>query len=138
MRAELVGLNGGRKQLWLRQHRGEVESFYGKHGAEATLAEFNIRQETLMRFFDRKSKDVRLNKLSQADRWVYRMCMDGQRELQKQVNELKDWVQEANPIIEVGRAIINATSEHARLKVASPALFTDPLQLANLVEKSGK
>jgi len=44
---ELLHLNGGSKQHWLRVHRVEVLQFLSKNGQEATLEEFHMRSKTL-------------------------------------------------------------------------------------------
>ena len=60
---EVIGLNGGKKQFWLRTHRAEVDEYLFKHGPDATLVYFNMNQDTLMRFIGRRTDDIKINKL---------------------------------------------------------------------------
>ena len=89
MKAELQRLNGGAKQFWLRVHRKEVEAHYFQHGPDATMAEFNMKPATLEAFLKRKGSDDRINKLSEADRWVMRIAKEDVREVRHRVGELE-------------------------------------------------
>lgn len=51
MRPELKNMKGGTKQLYLRLHRSEVERYYFRYGPELTMREFNLKEDTLERFF---------------------------------------------------------------------------------------
>jgi hypothetical protein len=42
VRAEVQGLNGGRKAFYLKQHRREILDCYYEHGLAYTLTEFNM------------------------------------------------------------------------------------------------
>ena len=138
MRSELAGLNGGSKQFWLRVHRKEVEAYYFLHGPEATMLEFNMKPDTLEAFLKRKSSDDRINKLSESDRWVLKMAKEDVREVRRRVADLESWRVEVEPVIAVGRALLDSTMEKIRVKVEHPALLNDPLRLANFGEKSKK
>lgn len=138
MRPELAGLKGGPKQHWLRMHRKEVEKFYFQNGPEATMQEFNLTQDTLKRFWDRKNDDVKLEKLSEADRYVLRMAMEHDSAVSQRVRVLEEKWEEAEPVIRLGKAILEATTERLGLKVVNAALPDDLLRLDNLGEKSGK
>lgn len=107
MRPELKGMKAGDKRMWLRLHRKEVENFYFANGREATLKEFNMMPATLDRFFARKNEDVRINRLSENDRWVYKAAMEVHREDSRRISKLEDWRDETEPIIALGRAIVN-------------------------------
>jgi hypothetical protein len=138
MRAELQGLNGGSKQFWLQTHRKEVEQYYFQHGPDATLVEFNMRQATLERFLARKGNDDRINRLSEADRWVLRVTNEGIRETKRRVSELESWRVEVEPVIAMGKALIDITKVQIKAKVESLALPQDSLRLTNFGGKSGK
>jgi hypothetical protein len=138
VRKELEGLNGGAKQLRLRQNRGEVEAYFFKHGHEATCREFNLRSLTLERFFARKGYDARAKKLSESDRFVLRIAMEGDRELKRRISRLEEWQVEVQPVIEVGKALIGATMAGIQIQSGKTPLLKDPLQLANFGEKSEK
>ncbi|MDD5338158.1 MAG: hypothetical protein PHG35_01935 [Dehalococcoidales bacterium] len=109
MRAEIVGLKGGKKQFWLRTHRKEVENYYFEHGPEATMREYHMGPDTLRRFFERSRKETAINKLSQADKLVMEYARAGIAEVRQRVRDLEDWRDEAQPVIDFGRALINAT-----------------------------
>lgn len=138
MRKELEGLTGGLKQLWLRGNRGEVEAFFFKNGHEATCKEFNLRSLTLERFFARKGYDERAKKLSENDRYVLRIAMEGERELKRRISRLEEWQVEVQPVIEVGKALIGATMAGIQIPSGKTPLLKDPLQLADFGEKSEK
>lgn len=138
MRRELVGLNGGKKQFWLRLHRKEVEEFYFKHGPEATMKEFCLRPATLERFFDRKGHEERATRLSENDRWVLRMANEGIRDVKRHLRQLEEWKEEVQPVIDVGQSLINATMAKIRQQSGYPTLSKDPLRIANLGGKSEK
>lgn len=50
MRSELVGLNGGRKNLWIKNHKQEILEYYCERGLYLTLTEFNLQYDTFDRF----------------------------------------------------------------------------------------
>jgi hypothetical protein len=134
MRNELQGLKGGSKQFWLRLHRKEVEDFYFLHGPEDTMAEFNMKQATLVRFFERKGRDDRFNRLSESDRWVLRVAKQGLADLTRRINELEGWREEVSPVLAVGQALIDSTMVRIKAKVENKPLPADPLKLDNFVK----
>lgn len=138
MRPELANMKGGEKQFWLRTHRGEVDNYYFEHGAEATMKEFNMIQSTLERFLSRRGLDNRANKLSKNDRWVYTAAMESIREVKREVREIKDWIENVNPVIEVGQALINATMGQIQAKVDSTTLPEGNLSLDDFTGKLKK
>lgn len=88
--SRVIGLSGGRKQLWLKQHRVEVMAFYSANGPEATMQQFVMKQDTLERFLNptvRRSN----TKLSKADRATIRaqIAEEGLRDVRAEVRELK-------------------------------------------------
>lgn len=123
MRPELAGMKRGTKQMWLRVNRRQVENFYMVHGPEATMAEFNMMPATLERFFSRKNEDIRLNRLSENDRWVLKAAMEHDRAISRRVSELERWKEEVTPIINVVQALINATMGKIKAIVDSPAML---------------
>lgn len=137
MKEELRGLSGGAKQLWLRSHRAEVDEFYRRHGPDATMAEYGMRAATLARFLLRRQKDIRINKMSEADRMVLRIAMEGDRELKRRIARLEEWQTAVEPVIQVGRGII-ATLAGFKGKVEQLPVKDNPLSLANFGRKSGK
>lgn len=50
MRTELIGMNGGRKNLWINNHKKEILEYYAEHGLYSTLIEFNLQYDTFERF----------------------------------------------------------------------------------------
>lgn len=135
MRPELVKMKGGPKQHWLRVHRREIEDYYYKNGPDATMAEFNLMPSTLERFWSRRNEDIRLNRLSANDKWVYGAAMDAVRDVKKRVAKLEQWQEEVTPVIQVGQALIDATMGRITAKVESPALPDAVYSLDNLGEK---
>jgi hypothetical protein len=136
MRSELNGLKGGGKQFWLRTHRKEVETYYFEHGPDDTMREFNLRQATLERFLSRKGRDDRINKLTEADRWVLKVANEGIREVRRRVADLEDWRFKVEPVLAVGQALIDATMVKVKAKVENTPLPADPLSLKQLSGKS--
>lgn len=102
------------------------------------MEEFNMRQATLERFFDRKSDEDRINRLSEADRWVLKVANEGIREARRRLSDLENWRVEATPIIAVTQALINATMGQFKAGVESPALPRDTLSLADIAGKLEK
>lgn len=138
MRPELVDLRGGKKYYWLRTHRKEVEDYYIQNGPNAPMAEFNMQSDTLARFFERNNNDIRLTKLSQSDKWVLRVAMEGIREVKRRISELEEWRAEVTPIIDLGKAFIKATMGKTKYRIESYAAPDDALRLDDLGGKSGK
>ncbi len=136
MRQELKNLNGGSKQFWLRIHRKDVERYYFQYGPESTMAEFNMGQHTLERFLNRRGDYERIEKLSEADRWVLKVANEGIREVKRRVGELESWRAEVEPVIAVGRALIDATMIQAKAKVEVPTLPDDGASFVQLRGKS--
>ena len=134
---DVIGLSGGLKQFWLRCNRGLVEAYYHQHGPDATLKYFNLRQETLQRFFDRRSQDVKLTRLSENDRWVYRAAMESIRDVKRRVARLEEFREEIEPVIQVGRGII-ATLGQLQDGSRESLKKSPALQLTDLRRKSGK
>ena len=144
---EVIGLNGGKKQFWLRINRKMVENYYCAYGPEKTCEYFKMSLDTLQRFFDRKANDARLNKLSENDRYVLRMAMESTRALRSEVNRdlgeaskrivaLEEFQFEAMPVIQLVRSLAITTMGKIRGKVEPPALPDLPLELDDFVEKS--
>lgn len=133
MKAELLGLNGGKKQFWLRIHRKEVENYYYTHGAAATMKEYNLRTDTLARFFERAGDDNRKLKLSQADKYILEYARLCAADLRKRITIIEGWAQKAAPVIALGQALIDATTTRINIKVEAPALPKDELRLNNLI-----
>lgn len=131
------GLRGGNKQMWLRTNRGEVEQYYHQNGPDATLKRFNMREDTLKRFFARRGDEIRITKLSENDRYVMRVAMEGIREVKRRVSDLEEWKAEIEPIIQVGRGIIS-TLGSGYIQSQKIQGKKDPLSLADLRGKSGK
>lgn len=131
-------VNGGTKNQWLRLHRPEIESYYHVHGPDDTKIRFNMTDKTFYAFWQRQSEDVKLNKLSEADRWVMRICNAGTAEVRRRVNELEDWRADVEPVIEAGRILIQATSTFLEAKVGNTALLEAANRLNNSGEKSKK
>jgi hypothetical protein len=135
MRAELVGLKGGKKQLWLRLNRKQVDAFYLEHGPDATRAEYGLTGNTLERYLDRSRHDSIVNKLSQADKWILEIARAGDAEVRGRVRDLEDWREQVQPVIDVGRSLINATMRNIEAKVSNPPL---PAGMSRAEQLSGK
>lgn len=99
-------LKGGAKQFWLRTNRPEVENFYSAYGPDATMKRYNMRPDTLRRFFERQDRDIKLNRLTEADRWVMRICNEGIRECRRRLRDLEEWKEDIEPVIQIGKGII--------------------------------
>jgi hypothetical protein len=136
MRSELSGLNGGSKQFWLRTHRKEVEAYYFERGAEATMAEYNMVQATLERFLQRKGREERITRLSQADKSVMEYSRQGIAEVRGRIRDLEDWRAQVSPVIELGQAFLNATMQSVKAKVDDTPLSENALSLMQLSGKS--
>lgn len=48
------GMKGGKKQLWLREHRALVLEYLNAYGTEATIKYFNMSRRTLDAFVSRE------------------------------------------------------------------------------------
>jgi len=134
MRSELIGLKGGNKQKYLREHHVEVKQHYFEHGAEATRKEFNLKPDTLERVLKLDGYYMRLNKWSQSDKEVYRTVMEIRRDDTRRITRLEEKVTEFEPVIEFGRGIIRTLGQlqSQGQKIKS---LEDPLSLANFGEK---
>lgn len=135
MRTELIGLKGGRKQQWLRLHRKEVEKCYFERGPEVTMAEYGMGNDTMIRFMERSNKETAITRLSQADRWVLEASRAGTAEVRGRVLDLEDWRTEVQPIIDVGKALINATMRNIEAKVTNTTLLDGISQAQQLSRK---
>lgn len=131
MRLELRGLKAGPKQKWLRLHRSEVERYYFRYGPELTMAEFNLKQDTLERFLKRKGDDERITRLSENDKWVLRIANEGLRDVKRRLLVVEEFIEDATPVIELGRSIIKVAVGSIETKVGKTPLLKDNLSLAN-------
>lgn len=138
MRSDLVGLSGGKKQFWLRVNRPAVMDFYFKHGPVATMTEFGMGQQTFERFLAREHRDIELNRLSKNDKWVFNAAMERSRELAGRISRLEEWKAEAEPVINVGRALLDATSARLQLQSGKSLPNDELLKLGNFGGKSKK
>jgi hypothetical protein len=84
-------LSGGKKQMWLRQHRDEVLEFYDKHGAEATKEQYNLLPSTLDSILKDKPKPF-TGRFSRQDELQLRLNMTNAEmvTLRTEVRELKE------------------------------------------------
>lgn len=134
---EVIGLKAGLKQMWLRMHRAEVEAYYHEHGPDATRQRFNMTENTLKAFWDRRGKDIRMTKWSQSDKEVYQVLMEGQREIKRRVSRLEEWQAEIEPVIQVGRGLV-ATLGQLQAQSQISGENQAVARLDNIGKKSGK
>ena len=95
------GLNGGKKQLWLRLHREEVLTYFELHGEAATRERYNIvKDDTWSRLLNPDVSRPK-SKLTKADRAIARaeIAEQGLRELRREVRELKEQYGDFVPLV---------------------------------------
>lgn len=138
--SEVIGLAGGPKQKWLREHRQEVMAYYHEHGPNSTMDRYNMRQTTLQNFFT--GKPVNYEKLTKADRAlaISQMAIEGTREVRHRVAEIERQYEHAAPLLQIGYGIIDAMKQlmpekkSVRLRVRRE----ESLSLTDFSEKSEK
>jgi hypothetical protein len=88
---ELQGLSGGKKQMWLRQHRDTILEYYEKEGAEATRERFHLKQYTLDSLLKDKRKPF-APELTRYDRLELKvnMAQAALEDLKAEVQQLKE------------------------------------------------
>ena len=52
MDKKVVNLSGGKKQLFLKEHRAEIKAYYARYGAEETCRQYNMKTSTLESFLN--------------------------------------------------------------------------------------
>jgi hypothetical protein len=89
MTFELRGTSGGRKQMWLKQHRDMVLDFCATFGREATMEQFSMKGDTLDSLIDSRRQEDLSFKI--ADRAIVKTEQTDVRvrELSREVGELK-------------------------------------------------
>lgn len=84
------GVNGGKKQHFLRVNRAEILAHAEKYGEASTMLKYNIKKSTWDSFINRA--DAVNRKMSRADKATLRaeIAEQGLREVKRDVNELKE------------------------------------------------
>jgi len=120
--------------------QGNRELLCREWSREATMAYFCMSHDTIQRFWERRHKDIKLNKASEADRMVLRIAMEGDAALKRRISDLEDEFhkhrEEAKPILDVARAIL--TLNHIPIPSQELLEKPDPLKLTDLGKKSRK
>lgn len=137
MHPEVMGLTGGPKQRWLRDHHNEVKEYYFEHGPESTLKRYNMRQYTLRALLTRSVKSY--DKMTDVDKALdlARVAIEGQRESRRKIRELEAQLNELAPLAQIVQGIIAVMTQHVKLEQARQD-DDHPLSLADIGGKSGK
>lgn len=132
----VVGLNGGRKQFWLRVHRGDVLEYLGQHGVEATKAYFQLGDATYERFL--RAREVKIEGLSTSERalMISKHSIELSRATKQELRELAERVAELEPVVAVGRAVLAAVAQGVMAEARRERLGVAGLEL-NDFGKSG-
>lgn len=93
----VIGLSGGSKQLWLRQHRSEIMTYYSEHGPEATKQQFVMKEDTFQRFL--VQRQIKYGKMTKADRAlaVSLTSIEMSRDNRRELSQLKQHVEALEP-----------------------------------------
>lgn len=88
---QFTKLRGGRKQMWLRQHRETILAFYNSFGEKETRKTFCLTEITLQTLVTPKANSRRFSQMSKADRALARAEISevGLLELRKELKELR-------------------------------------------------
>lgn len=88
---QFTKLRGGRKQIWLRQHRETILAFYNSFGEKETRKTFCLTETTMQSLVTPKANRQRFSQMSKADRALARAEISevGLLELRKEVKELR-------------------------------------------------
>lgn len=115
----LKGMKGGRKQMWLSQHRDEVLAFFSQVGELETLKEYNLQPDTLRRLMRRgERRETSDGRLPAAERSliISQAAIEGTRELRQRVNDLEERMAHVEPMMEFGMGMAVALQKlQARL-----------------------
>lgn len=100
----VVGLAGGPKQKWLREHRQEVLNYYNENGPEATMQRFRMKQFTFSNFLGKPAPDYQ--KFTKADRalCISEMAMDSAREANRKAAIVERQLSAMQPVIKLAYA----------------------------------
>ena len=84
-------MSGGKKQHWLRIHRGQILAYFKAHGELATREKYNMKQDTWNRFMNPSASQPNTN-LTKSDKAILRaeISEQGLRDVRKEVKELKE------------------------------------------------
>lgn len=80
------GTRGGRKQLWLKQHKPEIKAYYYRFGVEETCREFNMKEETLEKLINSPNP---LNRKDDRALIIAKMADDRSVDAKKRVSKLE-------------------------------------------------
>lgn len=135
MKSELLNLNGGKKQFWLRTHWKEVYQYYLDRGPKETMQEYNVLPATLDRFLNNLNNYKNIQKwLSYGDKWVMKVANEGLSELRRQIIDLRERVEKMEPVVAIGQMILDATMIKVRAKVEKSNRYDESLKLRHFVE----
>lgn len=97
----VIGLSGGGKQLWLKQHRTEVLAYLSQNGPEATREQFLLKEDTLERFLTRREVDF--DKMTKADRAlaVSLTSIEMSRDNKQEISQLRQRLEVIEPAYQV-------------------------------------
>lgn len=113
MRAEVKGLTGGNKHLYLRHHRTEILEFFGLHGLDATLEEFNLSQNTFDRFLvARTYNDARLTKAERALD-ISKMAIEATRDNRRRIIDMQQQLDRLEPMARIASGFMLAAVQVA-------------------------
>ena len=136
---EVIGLNGGAKQLWLRIHYDMVKDYYYKNGPDATMSRFNMRQYTLESFL--LAKPVRYENMTEAARAIFKadQALEAARELRHRVNDIETQLEETIPLTQIAYGFLSAVAQAMpAIELQQAREKEDPFSLADFRGKSGK
>ncbi|MFC1988559.1 hypothetical protein ACFLVJ_01840 [Chloroflexota bacterium] len=104
---QLTELKGGRKHMWLKQHKEIVLDFCEEFGEAQTRKTFCLTENTLQNLTTSKTKTQVSNQLSKADKAIARadIAEAGVYELRKEVRELRQLIESFQQ--SVGEQLVN-------------------------------
>jgi hypothetical protein len=103
-----IGLSGGLKGQFLKQHRAEILSFYHQNGPDATLIRFNMRQNTLEVFLSGKSYNPESMTEAQRALEISKTSIEMSRANARQIAGLSEKYDELSPLLEIVKGVTRA------------------------------
>lgn len=138
-RPELIGLNGGSKNLWIKNHKEVILEYYAEHGLLFTLIEFNLQYDTFDRFIRKYSRESKLTGRSKAikrtgnsDRAfiLAQQALIANAELRREIREMREEYGQLVQLI-AGQITANIIEALKSINIELPAecRSKDPLNL---------
>lgn len=111
----VIGLNGGTKQLWLRQHHSEVLRYYHEYGPDSCMIRFNLRKRTMENFLVSGHDAEKFTKSDKAI-MIAKVAREDVAELRGEVRELRQQLEMVAPVCSVMYELGDAVARLAQLR----------------------